>query len=88
MHAQMMEQMKQNLQKMKSLLQEMKTNAAGLTGKEKAAMDANVQLWQMMIDHMDQMVNQMSSMHGGMKGGMDHSKMHGSDDAPPPPPKQ
>ncbi len=73
MHEKHMQEMKQNIAKMKALLQEMKTNAAGLSGKEKAAMDANVQLWQMMIDHMEEMMNNMSmmgsmDMHGGMMG--------------------
>ncbi len=69
MHEQHMQQMKQSVAKMKALLQDMKANAAGLSGKEKATMDANIQLWQMMIDHMDQMMNNMSmmmNMHGGM----------------------
>ena len=87
MHEKHMQEMKQNLDKMKALLQDMKTNAAGLNGKEKAAMDANVQLWQMMIDHMEQMMNNMSmmgsmDMHGGM---MQHQ--HGATDKPAAPPK-
>ncbi len=86
MHEKQMQEMKQNIDKMKALLQDMKTNVAGLSGKEKAAMDANVQLWQMMIDHMEQMMNNMSmmeSMHGGM---MQHQ--HGpTDKQTTPPPK-
>lgn len=73
MHEKHMQEMKQNIAKMKALLQDMKTNAAGLSGKEKATMDANVQLWQMMIDHMEQMMGHMDmmgsmDMHGGMMG--------------------
>jgi hypothetical protein len=92
MHEKQIREMKQNIAKMKTLLEQMKTNAAGLTGKDKAAMDANVQLWQMMIDHMDQMVNHMSSM-GMMGPGMggpgmmrNHGAMPGGKMPPPPPP--
>jgi hypothetical protein len=85
MHEQHMQEMKQNIAKMKTLLEQMKTNAAGLSGKDKAAMDANVQLWQMMIDHMDQMMNHMGMMGSGMNGrGMKHN--HGAPPPPPPPP--
>ncbi len=71
MQQQHMQQMKQSVAEMKSLLEQMKTNAAGLTGKDKAAWDANIQLWQKMIDHMDQMMSHMSNMGGmGMGSGM------------------
>lgn len=72
-----MQSMQKDLVKMRSLLDQMKANTASLTGKEKAAMEANVQLWQMMVDHMSQMVEHMQSMegHGGMGMGA-HSDMH------------
>lgn len=88
MHEQHMQEMKQGIAKMKTLLEQMKTNAAGLSGKDKAAMDANVQLWQMMIDHMDEMMNHMGMMGPGMEGhGMMHNHDHGAP-PPPPPPQQ
>ncbi len=87
MHEKHMQQMKQSVAKMKALLQDMKTNAAGLSGKEKATMDANVQLWQMMIDHMEGMMGHMSmmgdiDMHGGM---MQHQGGTSDKQATPPP---
>ncbi len=86
MHEKHMQEMKQNIAKMKALLQDMKANAAGLSGKEKAAMDANVQLWQMMIDHMEQMMNNMSMM-GSMHGGMMQHQHGATDQQTTPPPK-
>lgn len=96
MHEQHMQEMKQSIAKMKTLLEQMKTNAAGLSGKDKAAMDANVQLWQMMIGHMEEMMSHMSSMGmmgPGMEGhGMMHNHDHGAmppeSKTPPPPPQQ
>lgn len=89
MHEKHMQEMKQSIAKMKTLLEEMKTNAAGMTGKDKAAWDANIQLWQMMIDHMDKMVNQMSSMGGmGMGPGMMHHRGQGGMMNPPQPAPQ
>ncbi len=83
-----MQDMKQSVAKMKSLLEQMKANAAGLSGKDKAAMDANVQLWQMMIDHMDQMANHMGMMNMDM--GHQHNAMpqHPMPPTPPSPPPQ
>lgn len=69
-----MQAMQNDLAKMRSLLEQMKSSAAGLSGNEKTAMEANVQLWQMMIDHMSQMAEHMSSMQGGM-GMSGHSGM-------------
>lgn len=77
MHAQHMQEVQQSIAKMRGLLEQMKSNAAGLSGKDKAAMDANVQLWQMMIDHMDQMAQHMSSMEGHGSMQMHHGGMHG-----------
>lgn len=78
MQAQHMQQMRQQVDKMRSVLDQMKTNVAGMSGKDKAAMQANVQLWQMMVDHMDQMVQHMSSMQGQGMMGMRHNMMHGN----------
>lgn len=66
MHAREMEAMRQQVAKMQTLLDQMKANVDGLSGANKTAMQANVQLWQMMIDHMKQMVQHMSSMGGMM----------------------
>jgi hypothetical protein len=72
-----MQSMQKDLAKMRSLLDQMKTNTAAFTGKEKAAMEANVQLWQMMVDHMSQMAEHMQSMQGhGAMGMSGHSGMH------------
>ncbi len=83
------QQMKQSVAEMKALLEQMKTNAASMTGKDKAAWDANVQLWQKMIDHMDQMTSHMSEMGGmGMGSGsgmMMHKHGPGGANRPPQP---
>jgi hypothetical protein len=86
-HMQGMQDMSQSVAKMQTLLDQMKTNVAGMSGKQKAAMQANVDLWQMMIDHMKQMSEHMSGMgmmggHEGMMHDMDH--MHHEPPAPPP----
>jgi TolA-binding protein len=87
MQAQHMQEMRQGVAKMQALLDQMKANVAGMTGKDKAAMQANVELWQMMIDHMKQMSEHMSGM--GMmdrhEGTMHHmGGMHHEAPAPPP----
>jgi TolA-binding protein len=66
MHAQHMAAFKQQVTKMQALLDQMKSNVGSMSGASKTAMEANVQLWQMMIDHMNQMADQMSMMGGGM----------------------
>ncbi|HYG99509.1 MAG TPA: hypothetical protein VD837_10295 [Terriglobales bacterium] len=68
MHAQHMQAMQNDLAKMRSLLDQMKSNVAGMNAKDRAAMQPNVQLWQMLIDHMGQMTQHMSAMQG--QGGM------------------
>ena len=91
MHEHEMAQMKEQIAKMRALLDQMKTNVAGMKGKDKDAMQANAELWQMMIDHMDQMMQHMSSM--GMMG-PGHMQPMGksvplvSPPPPPPPPQQ
>ncbi len=86
MHGQHTQDMKQSIARMKALLDLMKANAAGLSGKEKAAMDANVQLWQMMIDHMEEMANHMGMMNMDMGHGQKPMPQHPMGPMPPPPP--
>jgi TolA-binding protein len=66
MHQHHMQAMGENIARMQALLDQMKSNVEGMTGKDKAAMQANVELWQMMIDHMKQMSQHMQGMreHG------------------------
>lgn len=87
-----MQSMQKDLAKMRSLVDQMKTSSGSLTGNEKSAMEANVQLWQMMVDHMSEMAEHMQSMQGrggmGMSGhpGMQHgtggSHKHGNMQGP------
>ncbi|HVO63799.1 MAG TPA: hypothetical protein VMT53_22945 [Terriglobales bacterium] len=74
MHKQQVEAMKADLEKMKSSLTAMKANVANISdAKEKARWQANVDMWETMVGHMDQMQKQMEwmgpGMHPGMMGG-------------------
>jgi len=95
MQAQHMQEMKESLAKMRTLLDQMKANAAGMSGKDKAAMEDNVQLWEMMLQHMEQMQQHMSAMQGRMmhQGGKRQMRpmapqKPGTPPPPPPPPPQ
>lgn len=74
MHAQEMQAMKQDLEKMRSLLRQIQSSESGMSAADRQAMNYNAQLWQMMINHMQQMVDHMEHMQGmggmGMQGGM------------------
>ena len=88
MHAQHMQEMQKNVAQMESLLNNMRANLASMDPKDQPAMRNNIELWQMMIDHMKQMAQHMESMGGpgmmhehmmggpGAQGGMTHQ--HGS----------
>jgi hypothetical protein len=78
MHQQHQKEMQANLDKMHALLNDMRTKAASLNQKDRAPMMDNVQMWQMMLDHLDSMMKHMQEMQSGV-GPMDksHSKHHG-----------
>lgn len=89
MHAQRLQEFKADLQKMQSLLDEMKSSVANMDAKDQPAMQANVQMWQMMVDHFSGMVQHMSEMPPGGKRGMHHHHggmggMGGGMGGPPP----
>jgi Class III cytochrome C family len=79
MREQHMQEMKANLDKMHALLEKMKTSVAGMDPKDQPAMQANIQMWQMMIDHLDAMTQHMQSMQGMDMGGM-RDQMPGKDE--------
>jgi class III cytochrome C family protein len=82
MREQHMQEMKANLAKMHALLDQMKTSAAGMDPKDQQAMQVNIQMWQMMIDHLDAMAQHMQSMQGMGMGGM-HDRMPGTEKMTP-----
>ena len=87
MHKQHMEAMKADLDKMKASLDQMKANVAKISdATEKARWQANVDMWTVMVGHMEQMMKQMDAMGpGGMMGpGMMHHDHRGEAPAPPP----
>jgi hypothetical protein len=90
-----MEAAKAQLQKLHSDLDQMKGNVNKITDAgEKARWQANVDMWQIMVNHLDQMMQHMEGMpESGMPGGM-MMRHHGPGDRgpgqqqpPPPPPK-
>lgn len=76
MHEHYMQEMKANLDKMHALLDQMKASVAGMDPKDQSATQANIQMWQMMLDHLDAMTQHMESMQGMGMGSM-HDEMHG-----------
>ncbi len=78
MREQHMQEMKANLDKMHALLEQMKASVAGMDPKDQPAMQANIQMWQIMVDHLDTMTQHMQSMQGLDMGGM-HDRMPGKD---------
>jgi TolA-binding protein len=58
MHKQHMEGMKADLEKMKASLEQMKANVAKISDPaEKARWQANVDMWQVMVGHMERMAS-------------------------------
>jgi len=58
MHQQHMEAMKADLEKMKASLEQMRTNVAKISDPaEKARWQANVDMWQVMVGHMERMAS-------------------------------
>jgi mono/diheme cytochrome c family protein len=91
-HMEHMAAMKAQLQKLHAALDQMKANVDKITdADEKARWQANVDMWQTMVDHLDQMMKQMEAMPGpgmGMGGGH-HGRCDmgpGQPDTPPSPP--
>ena len=84
MHKQQMEAMKADVEKMKSSLAEIKANVAKISDPtEKGRRQNNVDMWEILVGHMEQMVKHMDSMGPGMGPGMMDD--HGMDGPPPPP---
>jgi hypothetical protein len=68
MHQQEMQDIQATLQKMHALLNSMRAAYSGMETRDQPAMQANIEMWQLMVDHMDKMVQRMQSMeHGGMQ---------------------
>lgn len=105
-HAQMqamckehIEAMKADVQKMHSAFDKMKANVAAIrNADEKARWQANIDLWQTVVDHHDQMLKHMEDAQAqgmgcgmmgdmGMGGMMHHGDMGPMNPAPPPPPE-
>ena len=81
MHKQEMEAMKADIEKLKSSLAQMKTNVAAIKDPpEKARWQANVDMWETVVSHMDRMQKQMESMGPGMT----HGPGMGGPPQPPP----
>jgi hypothetical protein len=74
MHHQQMQDIQASLAKMHALLNSMRAGYATMNTKDQPAMQANIEMWQLMLDHMDRMMQHMQSMEGGMGagGGMPH----------------
>ncbi len=86
MHEQHMQQMKANMTRMQALLAQMRSAYANMDAKDKPAMQANIEMWQMMVDHMNQMAQHMEQMHGegmGMGPGGHHMMHHAPGTAKP-----
>jgi len=82
MHKKHMEAMQADLDKMKASLDQMKANVAKVSdAEEKARWQANIDLWTMMVGHMEHMMKHMGEMGPGMGMGMEHHHGH---PAPPP----
>jgi hypothetical protein len=87
MHKQQMDAMKADMEKMKSSLGQMKADVAGIANSsEKRRWQSNVDMWEVLIGHMDQMLKHMDSMGPG--SGMGPGMMHhpGMGGPPPVPP--
>ncbi len=87
MHQQHMQEMQTLLTRMSGMLSQMRANVAVMNPKDQPAMNTDIQLWQLVIDHMQDEMQHMQSMHSGMgegMGGMQHH--HPTPGGSPPPP--
>ena len=93
-HMQQMKQMQKELEQMRGLVKQLRATSAGMNAKDKAAVELNAQLWDAMLNHMDNNMKQMHEMSGGMmhehmmqgEGGHEHSDAggeHHRHEAPP-----
>lgn len=84
MHKQQMEAMQADVDKMKASLDQMKANVASIgDANEKARWQTNVDLWTVMVGHMEQMLKHMEDMGPGMGMMSHHHDMKGAPAAPP-----
>jgi hypothetical protein len=85
MHKQQMEAMQADVEKMKSSVAQMKADVAKMKNSdEKTRWQNNVDMWEIVIGHIDQMLKQMNSMgHHGMHG-MGNGMMHDHNMGGPP----
>lgn len=91
MHEQHLQEMKDQVAKMRATLDQMRANLSKVKDPaDRKQEEMNVELWDSMIKHMEGMVEMMSSHHppmGDMGGGMHHGEMacgkehHGDHDA-------
>ena len=87
MHKQHTDAMKADVDKMKTSLDQLKANVATISdAAEKARWQANVDMWTVVVGHMEEMQKHMDAMGpGGMMGhGMHHGGMGGPPSPPPP----
>ncbi|MFB3916781.1 MAG: hypothetical protein ACE14M_08630 [Terriglobales bacterium] len=84
MRAEHMQQMKADVQKMHTLLDQMKSDVAKMDSKDQPAMQANIEMWQTLVNHMDRMVQHMSEMPPPGKGGKHMHRRGGIQGGPPP----
>lgn len=84
MHKKEMEGMKADLDKMKASLEQMKANVAKISdANEKGRWQSNIDLWIVMVGHMEHMMKHMNEMGPGM-GMQHHHDGMGGRPAPPP----
>jgi hypothetical protein len=62
MSQQDMQHMQANLNHMHALLNSMRANMSSMDARNQPAMLSNIEMWQLMLDHMDGMVKQMQGM--------------------------
>lgn len=60
------QKMQADLNRMHALLNSMRGSVTSMDPRDQPAMLSNIELWQLMLDHMDQMVKHMQSMQQGM----------------------
>jgi TolA-binding protein len=94
MHMQHMQQMQQTITQMQQLLDKMKSDVKQMDPKGQAAMQDNIQMWSMIVQHLQQMRQHMEQMGPGgmgMRGMRPGYRMRmpggtGPTQPPPPPP--
>jgi hypothetical protein len=70
MNQQHLQQMQADLNHMHALLNSMRANLSSMSPKDQPAMQSNVEMWQIMVNHMDSMMQHVQMMQGmGTPGG-------------------